>query len=263
MNKAIVSLSFDDGRADNYAVFQDILAPISIPATINITTGYVDGSCDPALMPSCKKAISINDIRQLAQSPLVEIGLHGDCHLNTESDIVKGREKLINWLELPDDYVFGFASPGSGLPVSKFIDGSSELFTKRISYLRTGLRIKKYHGVRVLCRIIGRVIHIPFLYRIAYSDTLMDSCEDRVVYSVPVMKDTTFAQVKALVDLTIQRRCSLTLMFHSILECTEDDDNWSWSRADFLKLCKYLQENVTRRKLDVLTTQSLVQVLQK
>lgn len=44
MKKAIVTLSFDDGRIDNYRVAKEILLPNNIPATINIATGYIDGS---------------------------------------------------------------------------------------------------------------------------------------------------------------------------------------------------------------------------
>lgn len=44
MKKAIVTLSFDDGRIDNYRVAKEILLPNNIPATINIATAYIDGS---------------------------------------------------------------------------------------------------------------------------------------------------------------------------------------------------------------------------
>lgn len=42
--EAIVTFSFDDGRIDNYKVVKEILLPNNIPATINIATGYIDGS---------------------------------------------------------------------------------------------------------------------------------------------------------------------------------------------------------------------------
>lgn len=262
MKKARISLSFDDGRGDNWDVFQDILIPMSIPATINITTGYVDGSCPVELIPSSKRAVSVNHVRQLAKNNLVEIAMHGDCHLNTEEDIVKGREKLIEWIGLPEDYCFGFASPGSALKVSSFINGDSKLFEKQTSYLRTSLRIRNYRAIRILCRKIGRILHIPFLYRIAYADTMMDSCEDRVIYSIPIMRDTTYGQVKAMIDLTISRGCALTLMFHSILEDTEGEDNWSWSRRDFQRMCDYLKKKEYDGSLEVVTTRNLLYALQ-
>lgn len=41
LKKAIISLSFDDGRRDSYDVFTELLIPMNIPATINIPTGYI------------------------------------------------------------------------------------------------------------------------------------------------------------------------------------------------------------------------------
>ena len=263
MKKAVISFSFDDGRGDNFDVFRDILLPRKIPVTINITTGYIDGSCSTNNLPSRKQAMSIDDVRQLAADPRVEIALHGDQHQNTETDIAHGRDKLISWLGYPSDYVFGFASPGSGLPVAQFTESKSELFTKEISYLRTSLRISSFGWFRVLCRKAGRVLHIPLLYRIAYADTLMDSCYDRVIYSVPVMKDATLEQVKSVVDLSVRRGSALTLMFHSILQDTAKEDNWSWDREKFEKLCDYVCELEHGGKLMICTTQQIVDLLRE
>ena len=44
MKKAIVSISFDDGRSDNYWIAKKILLPNKFPATLNIATAYIDGS---------------------------------------------------------------------------------------------------------------------------------------------------------------------------------------------------------------------------
>ena len=46
MKKAIVTLSFDDGRIDNYQVVKEILLRNNVPATINVATGYIDGSLE-------------------------------------------------------------------------------------------------------------------------------------------------------------------------------------------------------------------------
>lgn len=263
MKNAIVSLSFDDGRYDNLVVFQHILTPMSIPITINITTGYVDGTCPTNLFPTSKRAVAVQDVIQLGKNPLVEIALHGDRHLNTEEDIAIGREKLINWLESPMNTVYGFASPGCGMKIECFTKSDSPLFAQQILYMRTGLRIKSISWIRILCRKIARVFHVPFLFRIAYEDTLMIDCKDRVIYSVPVMKDTTYGQVKALIDLAIKRRCALTLMFHSVVENTEKEDNWSWERRRFLKLCEYIDIKRQEGLLEVMTTQELAQELAK
>lgn len=84
MKKAIVSLSFDDGRKDNYKIFQDILQKYELSATINIATGYIEGKVNAALQP----AMSIEQIIELSTNELFEIACHGDLHSNDLEDIV-------------------------------------------------------------------------------------------------------------------------------------------------------------------------------
>ncbi|MBO6214041.1 MAG: polysaccharide deacetylase family protein, partial [Lachnospiraceae bacterium] len=90
--------SFDDGRADNMRVFDEILKPRSVPATINIATAYVDGSISPENRPCPNEAMGVDDVKRLAQSPLIELAGHGDQHLNTPEDLKKGLEKLRGWV---------------------------------------------------------------------------------------------------------------------------------------------------------------------
>lgn len=261
MKNAVISLSFDDGRGDNFRVIETILAPRGIPATLNITTGYVDGTCPVKLRPSGKSPLTVENVKKLANSPHVELALHGDCHQNSINDIATGREKMIKWLEKEDSFVFGFASPGSGMRHESFVNSHEKLFQKQISYMRTGLRIQKHELIRNLCRKAGRILHIPLLYQIAYADTLMTECPDRVIYSVPIMKDTTVAQVKAIIDLAVRRNCALTLMFHSIVKNTKNEDNWSWAERKFISVCDYLKKIQWDGKVSLMTTQQLADEL--
>lgn len=43
MDRAVVTLSFDDGRIDNYCIVKEVTNPLNIPVTINIATGYITG----------------------------------------------------------------------------------------------------------------------------------------------------------------------------------------------------------------------------
>lgn len=257
MNKAVISFSFDDGRGDNLDAFRNILLPMGIPVTLNVTTGYVDGSCPKSCWPSEKNALSIDDVIMLANDPLVEIALHGDQHKNTESDIAAGRTKLIQWLEFPEDQSFGFASPGSGLALEIFTSSNSVLFTKHITYHRTSLRVQRMRFLRILSRKAARVLHIPVLYKFAYGDTLMDSATDRIIYSIPVMKDTTYQELRSIIDLAVRKKMALTLMFHSITDDTKAEDNWSWSTDKLTKLCNYLNRKKNDGVLEICTTQKL------
>ena len=46
MEKAIIAFSFDDGRLDNYTNAYPILKKHHLPATFNITSGYIKGNID-------------------------------------------------------------------------------------------------------------------------------------------------------------------------------------------------------------------------
>ena len=39
-----VVLSFDDGRRDNVTLIRDILVSNGLPVTLNLSTGYIDGT---------------------------------------------------------------------------------------------------------------------------------------------------------------------------------------------------------------------------
>ena len=132
-DKSNIAISFDDGRQDNVSVIQRLTAN-GIPATLYVTTGYVDGTCPEDTRPTAKPAMSVNDVIQLFRDPLVEIGLHGDKHLNEDSDISEGRKKLIKWLGLDANSRFGFASPETSFSVSAFQQFHQQ---KRPAYLCT------------------------------------------------------------------------------------------------------------------------------
>ena len=261
--KAAVSLSFDDARGDNTIVFDKVLQRFSFPATLNITSGYVDGTCSSNLLPSKKAAMSKEDIVRFWKTENIEIALHGDSHLNSFSDCMKCQQKLNQWLDLPNDTKYGFASPGSRLTVKMFRSYEYDPLRKSVLYMRTSLRIRSLKMLRIFCRKAGRVIHFPFLYRIAYSDTIMLFRDGKVIYSIPVMKDVTLGQLKSIIRLCIKQRGSLTLMFHSILPETKNEDNWTWSFNKFEKLCSWLKEQEVAGNVEVLTTLKLFNELDR
>lgn len=263
MEKALISFSFDDGRADNIDAFDKVLLPKKIPVTLNVTTGYIDGSCPFDKRPSDKPAMTVADIQRYAENPYVELALHGDCHLNTEEDIETGRQKIIKWLGLPENQAFGFASPGSKLNLQEFILSTSKLFREHIIYVRHSLRIEDLKKIRVLSRKAGRIWHNPIFYEIAYGNTLMDTCTDRIIYSIPVLKDTTVSQLKAIIEKSIEKQMAVTFMFHSIKNDTSLEDNWSWSTEKLISFCDYILPLVESGEMQCVTTRELYNALIK
>ena len=83
-----VVISFDDGRADNYQLFRDYLLPKEIPFTINIASAYVNGTISKDNLPCENSAISVEELKVMATSPIVEIAGHGFEHLNEIKDYI-------------------------------------------------------------------------------------------------------------------------------------------------------------------------------
>lgn len=258
-----IVLSFDDGRGDNKDIIHDILVPLSIPATFNITTGYVDGTCPEELLPSNKSPLTIEDVKKIASNPIFEIALHGNNHLNTIDDIFSGKDKLKKWLNLSTDFQFGLASPNSGLSPKVFNSDSYKRLRDSIAYMRVSYRISSLEKYRVFCRKAARVLHFPLLYKEAYKETLMDAFDDRLLYSVPVMKDISFREIKSLVEYAIKSNKSLILMFHSVKDDVKQDDNWTWGKEKFSSLCRYLAQNRDDDKLNICTSMELIRILSK
>ncbi len=260
MNVGRLAISFDDGRLDNKMVIEDILLPGDIPSTIFVTTGYVDGSCPYEKLPTIVPALSIADVIQLSKEKLVEVGLHGDQHLNEDWDIEAGRKKLLEWSGYPDDHRFGLASPNSRFPIDHFLDSKGGFYSEYVAYLALGLRLDSFVFGRTMARKAGRVFHSPLFYRMAYRDTCMSGCPDRLIYRVPVLADTKPEQIKGLVDDIVNRKEALVLMFHSI--GGEANDPWTWDTGKFRKLCAYLLWLKSEEKIELLTVQNLVRKIE-
>ena len=264
---SVLCFSFDDGRGDNTEVINDIFVPLGLPATLNITTGYLDGTCPDMLRPSMKAAMQISDVQRFAKEQSAEIAMHGNNHQNTIDDIMVGREKLQEWLQLDESALLGFASPGSGLSTDDFSSEKFKVFRDSVKYMRTSFRILSKRPLRVFCRKLGRIIHLPTLYRIGYHDTIMTRCDDKnnkIVYSVPVMRSITVGQVFAVVRDAVKHRGALILMFHSVEhDNTKIADNWSWSFEKMRVLCDKIKWMRSRGQLRVCTTAELVEYLQE
>lgn len=255
--KGIVCLSFDDGRGDNRCIAEKILLPMSIPATFNITTGYVDGSCSPADRPSIKKPMTIDDVRWIAEHNIFEIAMHGDEHKNTLEDIMKCRNKLATWLSLKNDDTLGFASPGTGLNIKAMSEKEKNTLFANTTYIRLSLRLKRFATLRVVSRKLARILHIPILYKLAYSDTMLDIHDTKMFYSVPVLKTTTTQEIRSMVSAGKRKGKAVILMFHSICEDTCNDDNWTWKQQRFINICRFICREREEGNINVLKVSDL------
>lgn len=124
-----------------------------------------------------------------------------------------------------------------------------------------GQRLGRMKTLKLLCRKAGRLVHLPLLYEIAFQDTLMERCEDGVIYRVSVLRDTTVRQIKGLIRKCSKEKKALVLMFHSI--DASEEDNWTWNSEKLGELCQYLAIKRDDGDIELCTTEQAVRLMQK
>ena len=259
MQKALIGLSFDDARADTFLYGYPILKKYKLPATFNITTGFIKGECRD-FVPHWVRPMTINMVKELYADPTIEIAGHGYMHQNDISDIQKGIDELCKILGTDNlcKGTNGFASPGSGLTSEVFQQMKHASNAHPISYARMSLRNQSHKMLKAISRKISRIIPAPFFYRYAYQDTLMDEAPNGVLYSIPVLSSVTVNQLKAILSEAIKTKKACILMFHSIVEKGCARDNWEYEVDKFDALCRFLKDKQDEGLLQVATSMDIV-----
>ena len=252
-----IVLAFDDGRGDNYHVWKDILEPLGIPATFNITTAYNDRSEDPKHSPTSIAPIGPEKVAKMAGSNLVEIGCHGKEHICNPEDAKEGEEVLREWIGAKGP--LGYACPNSEVSDEK-LRGEE---WKDFLYIRTGLRIKNFAVLRTMIRKANRILHIPALYRAAFAGCVMTEGEDRILYSASVLYDTKVEEVMELVRYAARRGGHLILLFHSIGEVPASERVWSYDEKKFRRLCDMLLHMDGAGEIRLMTTAQLYALMNR
>lgn len=242
-------LSFDDGRKDNYRAAMEILKPFNIPATFNITTGYVLDKIEDKDKPGPHEAMNLEELANLANYNLFEIAGHGYTHDNDIDNLIKGVLQLRNLL--PKVMINGIASPHSEFNLAN-IDKAKEIFKENnIQYLRISNDYSKMGKFKIWIRRFNRILHSPILYSWVNKDSI-EYESSFLLHSFPVIRDNTLNEVKGLINYLIKNEPdkdkTCILMFHSILKTGEDyyQDLFSWDYDNFKNLCVYLSEQVNK-----------------
>lgn len=244
--KAYVTLTFDDGRQDNCRIFTEILEPNNIPATLYVATGYIEGKCTLGEKRSdIPQPMTIQEIIRLHSNPLFEIAAHGHMHKNDSDDITKGRTKLLEWLELPENTKIGFASPGSDM-TKEYINKNSTLLTDLgFQYIRTGPVFGKFEEKK---QKLNKKLHSGWLFVKTYEKSIMKSVDGLSLRCVPVLHDDTVKELKAIVEETKRKNAWVVILFHSISKEDEKNSNSTWS-YDYGKFEQFIQYLVKERSI--------------
>ncbi len=78
--KKVVVLTFDDGYADNYEIVFPLLKKYNLSASIFVTTGMV-GTISKDRTGAQLPMLSVEQIREMKQSELIEFLPHGELHV--------------------------------------------------------------------------------------------------------------------------------------------------------------------------------------
>ena len=134
-----VSLTFDDGRNDNYNYAHNILRKFNMGATLFCTTGFIDGSFKkPEDWKNAGAPLTIEQIIKMSEEGW-EIALHGDQHT---TDLVDCLKSIMKVREMGfEGNSFGFSVPNSEIPIDTFEKFKQELLPNKLKYIRCGRAI--------------------------------------------------------------------------------------------------------------------------
>lgn len=258
-----VILSFDDGRKDNYRVAFEVLKSLNIPATFNITSGYIIRDIEDQEKPGLHEPLSLEELQDLAACGLFEIAGHGYRHNNDIDNLLDGVLQLRKLL--PGVNINGIASPHSEFNLDE-LQKAESLFSKNcINYLRISNDYLKMGMLKIWLRRFNRLLHFPSLYKWVNKDSIIRD-KNFLIHSFPVIRDNCLSEVIGLIEkLSSEGRESdiaCILMFHSILKPGEEfyNDLFTWDYDTFEKLCYYLSEKTKEKILSTNNTIDLYKI---
>lgn len=241
--KGTVVISIDDGNADDFRLYENILSKYGLPATFNIISGKIgkEGS------------LTVEQLRTIYNDPAMEIAAHGYAHQNDDEDVRRGIAELYGWLGISEPRI-GFASPGSQMKNAYIKQNRDHLQELGLLYVRTAGNPEASPKHEALQRKLKSAGASDYVVRNV--PQLTYSFEDMCVNSVVVYHRTELADLKALIDLAAEERACIVLMFHRTKKKGEwnYDEEWCYDYDCFEELAAYLDQRRGEGRIDVLTT---------
>ena len=239
MKKGMVVLSFDDGRKDLIHNVIPMLEEMNIPATLNITTGFIDGTLREECRFCSNSHISICDLKKINNN-LFEIAAHGDQHLNTLSDIIISLNKLREWGVVENKV--GFASPCHGLDGVSNEEITGILRKGGLKYIRIGTRLPRTIIGSFVRQMISRM-NCKTGFKKIYSSTLNDvETNGNIFTCIPYNKNISNDLLKEMVYSAESVNKIVIFLFHSVLKKNEsyyrNKENMDYDK--FRDFCSFL-----------------------
>jgi peptidoglycan/xylan/chitin deacetylase (PgdA/CDA1 family) len=80
--KRLCALTFDDGTLDNLDLLAPLLEELQVPATVFVCPGLLGSAHFAMSAASGVRLMDAQELRELAASPLIEIGSHTNTHVD-------------------------------------------------------------------------------------------------------------------------------------------------------------------------------------
>ncbi len=233
-----IVLSFDDSREDFYTRVFPLLRKYNIPATLNVISGFVNGTAKMNMPSADSKAMTSAQVVECQQSGLVEIACHGATHDNTKEGVLRNIEDMKTWGVSVEG--IGFASPTSILTKANIHETGIDTLVEQgiLSYVRSGIRTRREGLMYSAFTLLDSKVHSGCIYYRLNKRCIIGATFPTILPSVAVNSYHTLSQVTNLIR-KMKDGESVILNFHSVLR--KDDigynkDKFYWDEKKFVEL---------------------------
>lgn len=250
-SEPMISLSFDDGREDFYRNVYPILKKYKLNVTLFVISGYVDGSWKQMLSGS-QGACTIPQLKEMRDSGLVEIALHGDKHTTEQDDFKICYQKLKKWDLLDNE--FGFSVPHSAKKETYLKDFYEKVCCDGCIYIRGG-RSYKCNSIFAKATFLAYLLTKSSWFYRMFND--YNVIEDRLqpfnIPSIVIHNNDSPLIIQQFLE-NLDKNVWINFMFHSIVNDKENQSKskWCWDINKFEFLCKYLTQQSKYQVLPII-----------
>lgn len=241
-----ISLTFDDGRQDNYSYANLILQDYHMKATLFCTTGFIDGTFDkPKDWKSAGEPLSIKELHELSNNGW-EIALHGDRHVTSIDDSLESVKKIREMGFTKK--VFGFSIPNSEIPQASFSEFKQRLYPNTLKYIRCGRAIDTSKLSSKLLFAIYNIVGVQRAYNSFNRKSVIkiDKYEACNLPSIVIRCNDKPQMILKFLE-NLPDNTWVIFMLHSVLPKSSSSyrsDPWNWSVDNF----KCLIDGISRMK---------------
>jgi len=242
--RGTIVISIDDGDADGFRVYENVLKKHRLSATYNLVTDLIGDT----------NRLTREQVQILYNDPLIEIAAHGHTHQNDDEDVSKSVECLYSWLDIKKGAI-GFASPGSQMRNAFIEENAEHLRSMRLLYVRTGRNPKPNPQQLAFRDALIAQGASDFLYKNA--PQFIYSFDGLCVNSVGIGHQRPVADMISMVELAVAEKACVVFTFHRFKKPGEENYEgvWCYDYDSFVEFAEYLSQMRDAGKIDVLTNE--------